>query len=161
MDIRFKIGSTKFNYRAVGILVEQNHVLLHKQWDEHHWSLPGGGVEIGEPADKAVVREIKEELGWDTKVKNLSWVVENFFQYNQENFHELGFYYILSSRGKHPMFGTDPFHGEEGQRLIYQWFPISELVSMHLQPPFLAEGLQNIPSVTQHLVQEDIEVKKL
>ena len=31
MDVKFQTGSKRFNYRAAGILIEQDHVLLHKQ----------------------------------------------------------------------------------------------------------------------------------
>lgn len=35
------------------------------------WSLPAGFVEMGETADEAVVREVKEETGIDSTVKGL------------------------------------------------------------------------------------------
>nr|WP_223591887.1 NUDIX hydrolase [Neobacillus bataviensis] len=35
------------------------------------WSLPAGFVEIGETADEAVIREVKEETGIDCTVKGL------------------------------------------------------------------------------------------
>lgn len=42
---------------------EQGRVLLIKQTYTHGWELPGGGVERGEVAGEAVVRELAEEAG--------------------------------------------------------------------------------------------------
>ncbi len=63
MDVRFQAEGIKFNFRAAGILIERDHVLLHKQREDHHWALPGGGIELGERSKDAVVREFEEELG--------------------------------------------------------------------------------------------------
>lgn len=49
-----------------------NKVLLCKQVGEDYCFFPGGHVEFGESAKKALTREIQEELG--TSVKNLSFI---------------------------------------------------------------------------------------
>ena len=72
MDVRFQTGSKRFNYRAAGILIEQDHVLLHKQVDDQYWALPGGRVELGEQARDTIVREMKEELGYEVHVDQYS-----------------------------------------------------------------------------------------
>lgn len=47
------------------------------------WEFPGGKVEAGESLEKALVREIKEELDVDIKVSELFEIVE----YDYPNFH--------------------------------------------------------------------------
>src|SRR5262245_32522411 len=49
-----------------GVVVEGERVLLVKRAHPPlmgEWSLPGGGVEVGETLEAAVVREVREETG--------------------------------------------------------------------------------------------------
>mgnify|MGYP001584233771 CR=1 FL=1 len=57
---------------VVGVLVKDGECLAEKRRDtEHHLAgmivFPGGGIEEGETADEAIVREMKEELGVEVK----------------------------------------------------------------------------------------------
>ena len=49
-----------------------------------------------EDAEKALAREMQEELGVDVCVDRLLWVVENFFNYQDNPYHELGLYFLMS-----------------------------------------------------------------
>ncbi len=57
-----------------GIILKDDKVLLVKQSKPPffgYWSLPGGHVEYGETVEEAVIREMKEELGVEVKIKKL------------------------------------------------------------------------------------------
>ncbi len=57
-----------------GIIEKDSKILLIKRGNEpfkNKWALPGGFVEYGEKTEKAVVREIFEETGLKTDIKNL------------------------------------------------------------------------------------------
>ncbi len=56
------IGMPTLGARAI-VLNSQNQVLLVKHTYQVHWHTPGGGVDRGESAKKAVIRELKEEVG--------------------------------------------------------------------------------------------------
>lgn len=42
----------------------EGRILLHRRTDNGRWGLPGGAIEIGETADCAVVREVREKTGY-------------------------------------------------------------------------------------------------
>ena len=46
----------------------QGRILLHKRSDNYLWSTPGGAMEIGESVEQAIIREVKEETGFDVEV---------------------------------------------------------------------------------------------
>jgi len=49
----------------------KGRVLLHRRTDNGRWGLPGGAIEVGETADRAVVREVEEETGYRVEVVRL------------------------------------------------------------------------------------------
>jgi 8-oxo-dGTP pyrophosphatase MutT (NUDIX family) len=151
-DVRFKVDGQRFNYRAAGIMMENGHVLLHKQVDDSYWALPGGGIELGEASEETIVREMKEELGYEVEVERTVWMAETFFEHRGDPMHEVAFYYLLKT--KDLLFKKGPFEGLEGEDLIYQWIPIDEIENMELKPAFLGKALKNVPCETSHLVMK-------
>jgi ADP-ribose pyrophosphatase YjhB (NUDIX family) len=58
---------------ATSAVVADRHgrVLLQRRADSGNWALPGGGMEMGESLVGSVVREVKEETGFDVDVTGL------------------------------------------------------------------------------------------
>ncbi len=52
-------------FRGDGIL------LVRERADEGRWTLPGGWVDVGESPSEAVVREVREESGYETRATRL------------------------------------------------------------------------------------------
>jgi 8-oxo-dGTP pyrophosphatase MutT (NUDIX family) len=50
------------------VMDDKNRILLQKRRDNGLWSLPGGGMELGEFIEETIIREVKEETGYDVKV---------------------------------------------------------------------------------------------
>ncbi|GKU24078.1 DNA mismatch repair protein MutT [Clostridium folliculivorans] len=62
------------------ILDENNRFLLCHRTDKDLWNLPGGRVEKGETPWKAVIREVREEVGLDVEVIKLQGVYCKTFE---------------------------------------------------------------------------------
>ena len=62
MDISFKSGNEKFNYRVCAMMISDGKILAMHDERSPYYYLPGGRVEIGETAENAVIREVQEEL---------------------------------------------------------------------------------------------------
>ncbi|MYR40643.1 NUDIX domain-containing protein [Streptomyces sp. SID5910] len=56
---------------------EAGEVLLIHRTDNDLWALPGGGIDLGESAPDAAVREAKEETGFDVEVTGLVGIYTN------------------------------------------------------------------------------------
>lgn len=57
-----------------GLIIKEGKILLVKRDHEPYrgfWAIPGGFVELGETCEEAVLREVKEETGLQTKIKKL------------------------------------------------------------------------------------------
>jgi ADP-ribose pyrophosphatase YjhB (NUDIX family) len=152
MDVVFQLNQSVFNYRVAAVWIQHQHILLHRLHNESHWSLPGGRVAFGEDSRSSLARELREELGIDVNVERLLWTVENFFPYNGKHYHEIGLYYAISCEQAASLFTPDPFHGPEGERLVYQWTPLGELEDVPLYPAFLRTALQRLPVHPEHVI---------
>lgn len=51
-----------------GVIREDKMLLTQRKGVPHIWELPGGKVEFNEEPSNAVVREVKEETGYDVEV---------------------------------------------------------------------------------------------
>ncbi|WP_455367394.1 NUDIX hydrolase [[Eubacterium] cellulosolvens] len=79
------------------VLIRENRVLLVKRRHEPGkglWSIPGGIVEVGEPVEEAIVREVKEETGFNIKVEEPLDVTDVIIRDEKER---IKFHYILVS----------------------------------------------------------------
>ena len=56
---------------------DAGRVLLIHKTDNDLWALPGGGHEIGESIADTVVREVKEETGYDVEVDRITGTYTN------------------------------------------------------------------------------------
>ena len=56
---------------------DDGRILMIHKTDNDKWALPGGGHEIGESIAETVVREVKEETGYDVEVVGISGTYTN------------------------------------------------------------------------------------
>jgi len=124
--------------RAVAILVEDGRVALierHRS-GRHYFTFPGGGVDSGETAEQAVVRELEEETGLHVVVRRKLGHV--WFQGNRQE------YFLVEALGGEFGTGTgeeftEPHPGNPHGTYHPLWMAISELLEHPVLPVEIAE----------------------
>jgi len=158
--IAFERNGSQFDFRASGIVINRDHVLLVRIEQFPSWFLPGGHVEIGELADAAMIREMREETGMSVEIDRLVWVVENFFTLDGKRHQELGFFYLVSPRPDSPLLDlSKEFYGKEenGTPLIFRWHRLDALKDLNIFPSFLKAGLCALPTSITHIIVRETD----
>jgi len=79
---------------AAAIIEKEGKFLIAKRKKgkplENKWEFPGGKIELGETAEKCLKRELEEEFGIITEIKN--FVAESIFDYGEKRIRLLGYY---------------------------------------------------------------------
>ena len=133
-----------FNPRACGIALRNGKVLLQRaEWDQF-WAVPGGRIEPGERSDRALVREMREELGIGVRIGQMAYVIENLFEDRGTSFHEFGFYYLMDVLDDHVCAAIGDFKGVE-RHLCFRWFGLDELTAIDIRPRLLGIRLLALP----------------
>lgn len=77
------VAELKWRPSAYGIVVRDNKILLISV--EGKYNLPGGGLDFGETPEQAVIREVKEETGFDVSDPQLVGSLSKFFTLNHNS----------------------------------------------------------------------------
>jgi len=70
----FGYATPKVDVRAA--VFDKDRILLVKERADNAWTLPGGWADIGDPPSVAALREVREESGFEAKVKKLAAVYD-------------------------------------------------------------------------------------
>src|SRR5215467_1246101 len=62
---------------AAIVVDNQGRVLVTQRRDNGHWEAPGGVLELNEPIEAGVIREVAEETGLTIQVERLTGVYKN------------------------------------------------------------------------------------
>ncbi|HEM2808314.1 TPA: NUDIX domain-containing protein [Streptococcus suis] len=137
MDFRTRVDNQIFGVRATALIIKDGKIFLTKDSKGRYYTI-GGAVEVNEVAADAAVREVKEELGIDSRVNQLAFVVENQFTHEDIDFHNIEFHFIVEPIGEMPEEMI-----EEKLKQTCEWIEIDNLVNLDVVPAFLAEELPN------------------
>ena len=148
MDISFKSGNEKFNYRVCAMMISNGKILAMHDERSPYYYLPGGRVAIGETAEVAVVREVEEELGVTPKIIRPLWLNQAFFTEDVDNlhYHELCIYFLMDIADTNLLERGENFTSNEGQRThTFEWLEFDRLKDEYFYPLFLKKDIFNLP----------------
>ncbi|MDY3006635.1 NUDIX domain-containing protein [Anaerococcus sp. AGMB00486] len=148
MDISFINNKEKFNYRVCGIIIKENKILAMKDERSSYYYLPGGRVMIGERAEDAIIREIKEELEIDASIIRPLWLNQAFFRENVDKlqYHELCIYFLMDIENTSISQKGNKFTLQEGNHTHdFEWLYFDSLTDLYFYPLFLKDEIFNIP----------------
>ncbi len=148
MDISYQIEDQKFNYRVAGVLLYGGKILTMQDERSPYYYLPGGRVKLGETAEQAILREVREELGIEVKIDRPLWLNQSFFVEDVDHlhYHELCLYFLLDFTGTDLLGHGMKFRGAETHhRQVFEWLDFSCLKDAYFYPLFLKEKIFCLP----------------
>ena len=148
MDISYREGGGKFNYRVCAVMVHEGKLLAMRDERSPYYYLPGGRVKLGETAEDAVLRELREELGISAAIRRPLWLNQGFFteDVDQLRYHELCLYFLIDFAGTDLLARGRSFRRDEGVHSHqFTWLPFESLVDAYFYPIFLKREIFHLP----------------
>jgi len=148
MDITFKTESGVFNCRACALILSGGKILAMRDGRSPYYYLPGGRVHVGETAEEAVIREVREELGVEAKIERALWLNQAFFteDVSGDRYHELCVYFLMDISGTDLLSRGESFTGAETGRIHrFEWLAFERLKDEYFYPRFLQEDIFRLP----------------
>ena len=148
MDITFETEAGRFNYRVSAILLDGGRILAMHDERSPYFYLPGGRVKMGERAEDAVLREVREELGIEARIVRPLWLSQSFFNEDvaHVDYHELCLYFLVDASATDLLTRGDRFRGPELRHVHdFEWLPFERLKDEYFYPLFLKTEIFHLP----------------
>lgn len=152
-DVSIMIDNVKFNFRVACVLEYNNKIILHKGIHDDFWNLVGGRIKAGEDSLSALKREMKEELNLNIEDAKLINVSENFFNYDNKDYHEIMFVYYCKLDACEFADRQD-FCALDNSTIIYHWYTRDEIKDLNCKPVAIYKLIhQDINEISHGLIK--------
>lgn len=109
---------------------EDQRVLLIHKVDNGLWALPGGGHDPGESISQTVVREVKEETGYDVEVQALTGIYTNPNHVMAYDDGEVRQQFSIAFRAR--LLGGELRTSSESSEVV--WLTVDEMAELDMHP---------------------------
>ena len=147
-DAAFVFGNRRFKYRVCAVILSKGRILAMRDEVSPYYYLPGGKVRLGETAERALVREIEEELCVAPRIVRPLWLNQSFFQedVNSFEYHELCLYFLMDVSGTGLENRGEKFTLYEGKHTHdFEWLPLERLKDEYFYPVFIKTAVFDLP----------------
>ena len=148
MDLSFITDGGKFNFRVCAVMIADGKILAMRDGRSPYFYLPGGRVKLGETAEEAVLREMREELDAAPEIVRPLWLNQAFFTEDVDRlrYHELCVYFLMDLAGTDLLLRGESFAGrEKGRAHLFEWLAFERLKDEYFYPQFLKKEIFHLP----------------
>lgn len=124
-------NQTEFIVRA--LIVKSRKILVCQTKGRDYFFLPGGHVEFMETMQKALRRELYEEMGAIVMASQFIGVIENQFVQGEAPKHEVSFVF-------HVDIDLEAIQSQE-DHLTFYWFSMREFLERNIVPPAMKDAI--------------------
>lgn len=139
----YRVGALIYNY-------DKSKVLLYYGNDADFYMLPGGKVKALETSQKAIEREIKEELGFEILEFDFAGISEEIIKDNVLNVHQLTLIYKCIYNGE---IKETNLKGKDCDYNNFEWIDIQDLQDLKTHPKKIYTLIEN-DNLIKHIVEE-------
>lgn len=165
MDLSVKGPEGKFNFRVAALFIHEGRILILRDESCPIDYLPGGRAHLFEPADEALARELREELGIaQTPPHRPVFVAENFYRVEADesasfrgDFHEVLVCFLveppqeLLDRGERFVIREESDNPEDREVHCFRWAEFGELAGLPFIPEFLKTRIHDLPEGVEYI----------
>lgn len=136
-DVSILIEDYKFNFRVCALIENKGRYLLEKNINTDFLNMPGGRVHCGENTYDTIVRELDEELGLKDIKPKLIKISEQFFEFNNNKYHELNFVYYIKLNNNNDLCKKNNFLNKDNNDETMLWIKKKYLKNYKILPEFI------------------------
>ncbi len=154
-DVSILIEDYKFNFRVCALIENKGRYLLEKNINTDFLNMPGGRVHSGENTYDAIVRELDEELGLKDIKPKLIKISEQFFEFNNNKYHELNFVYYVKLDKDNELCRNNNITNKDNENETMLWIKKKELKKYKILPEFIYD--LKFSNKISHLIYDKIK----